>query len=110
MSDKHFSAILHPNSPRYDMWHRILGGCHVPLKSPEKTTVPAWKPEFDGQKIDVYFLDVAAVPLWVRARMIDSAAKEFDLPISEVNAVFGRLGIPIMASDVMVSEEEGAWA
>lgn len=107
---KNFSAILHPNSPRYDHWHRVFGGYHVPLKSAEKKTVPAWKPEFEGQKVDVYFLDVDALPLWVKARVIHGAAEELGLPIFKVNAVFGRLGFPILASDVMVSEEARAWA
>ena len=110
MNAKHFSAILHPNSPRYETWRRIFGGYHVPLKSPEPLTVPAWQPEVEGEQIQVYLLDPAALPLWIRARLIAHAAEEFGIPVFEISGMFARLGVPIPASDVMVSKQEKVWA
>lgn len=93
------SAILNPSSPNYQSWHAIFGESLVPLKSP--TSVRA---ELGAEKdVEVYLLNLAAMTLRVRARLLHALAQKFGVPVYEVEADIAKNGMPIRAADVIVS-------
>lgn len=99
MSAEMWSAILNPSGPNYNTWHDILGGDKVPLKSSASV-----KAELGLEKdVEVFMLDLAALPLGVRARLVGRIAATFGVPVYEFEAELKRSGFPIRAADVIVS-------
>ena len=99
MSVELWSAILNPSGPNYQTWHDLLGASNVPLKSSASTTADLG-PE---KNVEVYLLDLRALTLGQRARLLNSVAQKFHSPVYEVEAEIARSGFPIRAVDVIVS-------
>lgn len=95
-----WSAILNPSGPNYHTWLDTLGGNRVPLKSSASIKADLGGKEKD---VEVYLLNLAALTLDQRARLLGRMAKTFGVPIYEVEAELNRSGFPIRAADVIVS-------
>jgi hypothetical protein len=94
-----YSAILNSSGPNYQSWHDVLGSDRVPLKSSASV-----KAELGPEKdVEVYFLDLAALTIPQRARLLDTVARKLKAPIYEVEAEIAKAGFPIRAVDVIVS-------
>lgn len=100
-----YSAILNPRGPNYQTWHDIFGSDRVPLKSPH-SGLTQLGPEKD---VEVYLLDLRALTLGQRARLLNSIAQRFRTPVYEVEAEIARSGFPIRAADVIVSFDARAF-
>jgi hypothetical protein len=94
-----YSAILNPRGPNYQTWNDTLGGDKVPLKS--AASVKATLGE--EKDVEVYLLNLAAMTLGQRARLVGRMATTFGVPVSEVEAELNRSGFPIRAAYVIVS-------
>ena len=77
----------------------MLGSNDVPLKSAASGKT-ALGPE---QDVEVYLLDIPALTLPQRARLLSWVAAKFGAPIHEVEAEITKSGFPIRAVDVIVS-------
>jgi hypothetical protein len=94
-----YSAILNPSGPNYTSWHDVLGSDSVPLKS-----CASAKAELGAEKdVEVYFLNLSALTLPQRSRLLSFLARKFAAPIYEVETEISRVGFPIRAADVIVS-------
>lgn len=94
-----YSAILNPRGPNYQTWHELLGSEKVPLKSCASFTA-----DLGAEKnVELYLLDLRALTLGQRARLLNSVAQKFRQPLYEVEAEIARSGFPIRAADVIVS-------
>ena len=98
MSNEMWSAILNPQGPNYATWRETLDGEKVPLKSSQSVKAQLG-PEKD---VEVYMLDLTALPLGNRARLVGRMAATFGVPVYEVEAELKRSGFPIRAADVIV--------
>src|SRR5690348_7288936 len=94
-------AVLNPNGPNFAMWFAVFGpGMNVPLKS----RYPVMR-KFGSEKseIEVYMVNLSAMPLWMRARFADKIARLVDRHTrtfnerQEVMAAILRDGFPIRA-------------
>src|SRR5579863_9960965 len=99
MSNELWSAILNPAGPNYHTWRDLLGSENVPLKccSSSKATLG------EEKDVEVYMLDLRALTLGQRARLLNSIAQKFRVPVFEVEAEIARSGFPIRAADVIVA-------
>ena len=99
MSNELWSAILNPHGPNYQTWRDVLGSDRVPLKS--CAPVPA---ELGTEPhVEVYLLDLAALTLPQRARLLGFIAQKFGVPVYEAEATIAKTGFPIRAADVIVA-------
>ena len=107
-----FSAILNPVSPNFQTWVEILGNSRVPLESPKPVKAEFHgDPRFADEKdVDCYLLNLKALTLSQRARLVGAVALKFGIRISEVEAEINRVGFPIRAADVIVSYDMRAFA
>lgn len=100
-----WDAILNPRGPNYEHWHAILGDRHVPL-----TSSASMKAELGAEKdVEVYMLDLRALSLSERARLLSIVAKRFGVTVAEVEAEITARGFPIRAADVIVSYDMRAF-
>jgi len=94
-----WSAILHPCGPRYETWKKVFGSDQVLLQSARTV-----KAELGDEKdVEVYMLNLAAMTLQQRARLLGLIARNFGVPIYEVERQIAEKGFPIRAEDVIVS-------
>jgi hypothetical protein len=90
---------LNPSGPNYEAWTKVFDGSRVPLKSSASV-----KADLGAEKdVEVYLLDLSAMPLGVRARLVTAVAAKFGVPVYEVEAEIKKVGFPIRAADVIVS-------
>src|SRR5712691_1642524 len=94
-----WSATLNPMGPNYEAWFRILGDGKVPLDSPRSGRTQLGN-EHD---VEVYLLNLRALTLGQRARLVGEIALKFGTPIYEVEKEIAERGFPIRAVDVIVS-------
>jgi hypothetical protein len=94
-----WSAILNPAGPNYQTWREVLGSEKVPLKSSAPVTAELGT----EPNVEVYLLDIAALTLPQRARLLGFIAQKFGMPVFEVEATIAKTGFPIRAADVIVS-------
>src|SRR5260370_31177823 len=100
-----YSAILNPHGPNYASWHAIFGDSQVLLKS----AAPI-KAELGAEKdVEVYLLNLAAMTLRVRPRLLGTLAQKFGCPVYEVEQELNKNGLPIRAEDVIVSVDMRAF-
>lgn len=99
MSDELWSAILNPRGPNYKTWREVLGSEKVPLQS-AGSVMATLDQERD---VEVYLLNLRALTLGQRARLVGGLAQRFSMPVYEVEAEINRVGFPIRAADVIVS-------
>jgi hypothetical protein len=106
MSVELWSAILDHDGPNYVTWYEIFGSGRVPLKSPRSAQATLG----EETNVEVYLLNVAALTLIQRARLMAVVAQKFGVPIYEVEAEIAKRGFPIRAEDVIVSVDLRAFA
>lgn len=99
MSAEVWSAILNPDGPNYATWRETLGAEKVPLKSCHPTHATLGT-ETD---VEVYMLDLGAMTLGQRARLVSRIATTFKVTCAEVEAELAKTGFPIRAVDVIVA-------
>jgi hypothetical protein len=100
-----WQAILKPGGPHYAEWFEIFGESRVPLESckPQMATLG------DEKNIEVYKLNLSAMTLEQRARLLGSISKRFQVPIYELEAEIAKVGFPIRAADLIVSYDMRAF-
>lgn len=101
-----YTAILNPRGPNYEHWSRIFAHNPVPLESagPIKVTLG------EEKDVEVYRLNLRAMTLHQRARLLGFIAQQFGVTVAEVEAQIQRDGFPIRAVDVIVSYDMRAFA
>jgi hypothetical protein len=94
-----YCAILRPSSPNFEQWNQLLGSHRVPLESPHPKLVTIG----EEKDVEVYFLNLKAMTLRQRANLLGHLARKFGSTIDEVEEQLRTVGMPIRASDVIVS-------
>lgn len=99
MTAELWNAILNPDGPNYERWREVLGSERVPLKSchPVKTTLG------EEKDVDVYMLDLAAMTLGQRSRLVSRIATTFETTCACVEHELAERGFPIRVADVIVA-------
>ncbi len=101
-----YSAILNPSGPNYIDWQSIFGvGSKVPLKSPRSSYAQIGI----ENNVEVYMLDLEALTLGQRARLLSALSRRFKTPIYEVEKEIATTGFPIRAVDVIVTYDTRAF-
>lgn len=101
-----YHAILNPSGPNYQGWLDILGSTDVPIKSASPVNA-----ELGTERdVECYLVNVDALTLKQKARLLGMMAAKFDVSIGEVDAEIKRVGFPIRAVDVIVSYDMRAFA
>lgn len=99
MSPELWSAILNPSGPNFERLKGIFACDRIPLQSPRSR-----KADLGEEKgVSVYMLNLNALPLAARARVIDLVARKSGAPMRLVEEVMQREGFPIREADVIVS-------
>jgi hypothetical protein len=99
MSPELYSATLNPRGPNYERLKGIFGESRVPLKSPH--TMKAQLGE--EQDVPVYQLDLGALPINQRARLLALVARKCGVTIAKVEEVMLHDSFPIREADVIVA-------
>jgi hypothetical protein len=94
-----FSAILNPRGPNYETWQKVLGSETVPLQSPHSVRADIG----EEKNVEVYLLNLAAMPLNQRAAVLGFISRSFGVPVFKVEQEIAERGFPIRAADVIVS-------
>lgn len=94
-----WSATLNPLGPNYEAWFRILGDGRVPLVSAQSGTTQLG----EERDVEVYLLNLRALTLMQRARLVGAIALKFGTPVHQVEAEIAKSGFLIRAVDVIVS-------
>lgn len=100
------AGIINQNSPRRKLWESIFGGPSVPLESP--LAVEAEGP--DGRR-QFYKLAVSELLPGQRAALVRFLSERWKMPLYEVMKLIDdpAHGVPILADDVVVQMELGAF-
>ena len=101
-----WSAILNPSGPNFEQWNEVLGGHRVPLTSSRSVFANLG----EEKDVEVYLLNLAALTLKQRARLMAFLAQRLGVPIYEVEKEIAVRGFPIRAVDVIVSFDMRALA
>lgn len=90
------------NPDRLALWQAVFGGDEVPIVSivPQIGSFPG----VGEQRF--YSLDLKAISAEQRQRLVLSIADKFNLTVDEVAADIDRVGVPILASDVIVTSSD----
>lgn len=99
MANEMWSAILNPHGPNYKSWRELLGSECVPLQSP----YPIFTELGAESDVEVYKLDMRALTLAQRARLLVAVASKSEVTVATVEAAIAESGFPIRAVDVIVS-------
>jgi hypothetical protein len=76
-----WSATLNPCGPNYEHWHHVLCSDSVPLTSSASVRANLGEKERD---VEVYMLNLRALTLKQRARLVSSVAQRFNARIDQV--------------------------
>ncbi|HEV2464252.1 MAG TPA: hypothetical protein VGT04_10625 [Acidobacteriaceae bacterium] len=99
MSAELWHAILNPRGPNYERLKAIFPENRVPLQSPGSI-----KADLGAEKeVEVYMLNLSALPLKQRARLMFMVAQNSGVSVAVVEEVACEQGFPIRAADVIVS-------
>jgi hypothetical protein len=102
-----WSATLNPCGPNYEHWHHVLCSDSVPLTSSASVRANLGDKERD---VEVYMLNLRALTLKQRARLVSFVAQRFNARIDQVEEEVDRAGFPIRAEDVIVHFDMRAFA
>lgn len=94
-----YSAILNPSGPNYERLRECFGSAKVPLKSPHSCLAQLGR----EKDVEVYMLDLRALTLGQRAKLLGKVAAASGVSISTVENIASRDGFPIRAEDLIVS-------
>lgn len=94
-----WTATLDSRGPHYEQWLRVFGCSPVPLMSPrwQLADLP------DEKRVQVYQLNLRAMTLAQRARLLGEISASTGEPIFAIEAGIQRAGYPIRMADVRVS-------
>ena len=106
MSRELWSAILNPSGPNFESWNEVMGAHRVPLQSAKSILVTLG----EEKNVEVYQLDLSAMTLKQKARLLGFVARKFNTPVYEVEKEIAQRGFPIRAADVIVSFDMRALA
>ena len=94
-------AMVH-NPERLEWWREVFDGDTCPIVS----IIPNWG-NFTGIGTRrFYSLDLKAISAEQKHRLVKSIADKFSLMVDEVAADIDRVGVPILAADVVVSSSD----
>lgn len=96
------TAIISERSPRYQEWLDVFGGNEVPIINiviPNKANVL-------GEIRDVYMLDLAKLTPAQIWRLTRHISRKFEIPSDEVARDLPKIGVPILAEDVMITTDQ----
>ena len=99
-----FRATLNPEGPNYETWRQIFHR-DVPLQSP----VPVMATLGENERVEVYLLQLQALTLGQRSKLLTIVAQKFGVPVYEVEKQFRTRGFPIRATDVHIAVYERAF-
>lgn len=91
------------NPERQVFWQDIFGTNELPIVSivPQLANLPGFdKPQ------SVYMLDLKAITTEQRQMLIVAIARKFAIPTNEVSQELDNMGVPILASDLLVSTSD----
>ncbi len=90
------------NPERKEFWKEVFGGDRAPIKSifMRRADLPGHK------RALIYELDLAALSAQQRASLVLHISKQFGYTVREVEADLDTQGMPILASDVIVSSSD----
>ena len=90
------------NLERVKWWRDVFDSDTCPVTS----IIPDWG-DFPGIGLaQFYDLDLKAISTEQKQRLIKSIADKFKLTVDEVAADIDRVGVPILAADVVVSSSD----
>lgn len=100
-----FLVSVEPTSPRGRAWQALLGSHTLPVRGllPEPLVIAP-----DGKVEDFYALDLDALSLWQRARLVRWVADREQLSLTDAAEQLSRNGFHLLAKDVLI-ETEGLW-
>jgi len=102
-----WQAVLNPSSPNFEGWLEVFLSNRVPLQSSKSERMDLG----DEKDVEVYLLNVDAMPLPRRARFLAHIAEQVEVPIYRVEAEIQKHGgFPILATDVIVSPDVRKYA
>ena len=90
------------NPERLEWWQAVFGGDTCPIVSivPQVGNFP----RVGEQRF--YSLDLKAISAEQKQRLVKSIADKFGLTVEEVAVDIDRVGVPILATDVVVSSSD----
>lgn len=90
------------NPDRLALWQAVFGGDEVPIVS----IVPAVA-DFPGVGEQRYYsMDLKAITPEQRKRLVLSIADKFSQPVDFVEANLDKMGVPVLACDVIASSTD----
>ncbi|GIK42461.1 MAG: hypothetical protein BroJett011_62940 [Chloroflexota bacterium] len=90
------------NPERAAEWQNLFGSNVVPI-----TSIIPLVGKFPGGVEALYYpLDLKAIGPERKEKLIASIARQFNLAPEEVRAEIDRIGVPVLAADVMVSSRD----
>ena len=94
-----FTARIDGDDERTAAWRAVFGDDTIPLRSPipHMANLPG-----RGEEL-VYLLDIEALTVEQRGRLVQHIASRFDYPAEEVDATLDDHGCPILAEHVTVT-------
>jgi hypothetical protein len=102
-----WQATLNPSSPNFETWLEILRSNRLPLQSATSVSMDLG----EEKDIEVYLLNIEALPLPRRAAFLAHIAEAVGEPIYRVEAEIQKHGgFPILAADVIVSPDVRKYA
>lgn len=96
---KDFVATIREGSPREQNWLEVFGDRTIELQSPLPS--PGSAPGIESAMF--YMLDLEALTMEQRTRLIKHISRRFHVPEREVEQELDRVGCPILDEDVTVT-------
>jgi len=98
------TATIVESSPRAADWQKIFGRLNdIPLQGP----LPTFANLPGEPNMPIYLLDLSAITLDERSRMIDHIVTRFNLLRADVERDLDAQGMPILVDDIIVSIPHG---
>lgn len=96
------TAIISDRSPRYAEWLAVFGTAEVPIINillPNKANVL-------GEIRYVYMLDLKMLTPEQMGRLKGHIVSKFGIPMEEVERELPKIGVPILAEDVIITTDQ----
>lgn len=104
MNHNQTTANIFESSPRAADWEKIFHRLHdIPLRGP--LPMPVHLPGIGVKQ--AYMLDLSAITLDERQRLVEHLAERFNLLPVQVEYDLDRVGVPILADEVLISVPPG---
>ena len=96
------TAIIREDSPRHAEWLAVFGTAEVPIINillPNKANVL-------GEIRDVYMLDLKKLTPEQIGRLKGHIARKFEISMEEIERELPKIGVPILAEDLIVTTDQ----